>query len=86
MKTSMYKPKPIDTSDIQLPAELDELVEKMSENVHDLWASARISQGWKYGKKRNDKEKTHPCLVPYNDLPEVGTLKLILKLGFKINR
>lgn len=96
MKTAMYKPQPIDTSDVQLPYELDELVEKMSENVHDLWASARINQGWKYGEQRNDKDKTHPCLVPYNELPEdekeydrntsIGTLKLILKLGFKISR
>lgn len=40
--------------------------------------------------------KTHPCLVPYEDLPEeereydrntsVGTLKLIMKLGFTIKK
>lgn len=38
----------------------------------------------------------HPCLIPYEELPEVekaydrdtalGTLKLILKLGFKIEK
>ncbi|MBR5780829.1 MAG: Ryanodine receptor Ryr, partial [Bacteroidales bacterium] len=41
-----------------------------------------------------DTLKTHPCLIPYEELPEVekaydrdtalGTLKLIKKLGFKI--
>ena len=91
-----YVPQPVDTSDIQLPQELNELVEKMAENVHEVWAQSRISQGWSYGAERNDALKQHPCLVPYNELPEVekaydrdtalGTLKLIAKLGFKISK
>ena len=91
-----YVPKPVDTSDIQLPEELNELVEKMAENVHEVWAQSRISQGWTYGAERSDALKQHPCLVSYNELPEVekaydrdtalGTLKLIAKLGFKITK
>lgn len=87
---------PIDTSDITLPEELDVLIEQMSRNVHEVWAMNRISQGWQYGKQRNDDLKQHPCLVPYDELPEservydrdtaVETLKLICKLGFKISR
>ena len=94
MKTEKYIPQPIDTSDIKLPEKLEQLVEQMSKNVHEVWAESRISQGWTYGEQRNDELKTHPCLVPYEDLPEVekdydrntsiGTIKLILKLGFKI--
>ncbi len=93
MKTT-YQPKPLDTTGIQLPAELDALVEQMAKQVHDVWAQSRMEQGWCYGEQRNDTLKTHPCLVPYEELPEVekaydrdtaiGTLKLILKLGFKI--
>lgn len=96
MKQNMYKPQPIDTNDVKLPNELEELVEQMSKNVHEVWAETRIKQGWTYGDQRNDELKTHPCLVPYEDLPEeekeydrntsIGTLKLIMKLGFKINR
>lgn len=91
-----YKPKPIDTKDIVLPTELNNLIEEMSKNVHEVWAEARISQGWTYGEERNDAEKKHPCLVPYEELSEeekeydrntsVETIKLILKLGFKITR
>ena len=91
-----YVPQPMDTSDVQLPVELDELVEKMAKNVHEVWAQSRISQGWVYGPDRSDALKTHPCLIPYEDLPEVekaydrdtalGTLKLICKLGFKISK
>ena len=94
MNAKIYVPQPIDTNDIELPAELEELVEKMSKNVHEVWAETRLKQGWTYGDQRDDKKKTHPCLVPYEDLPEeekeydrntsIGTLKLIMKLGFKI--
>ena len=96
MKRQTYSPQPIDTSDIQLPAELEELVEEMSKNVHDVWSQTRISQGWTYGEQRDDTLKKHPCLIPYEELPDseneydrntsIGTLKLILKLGFKIQR
>ena len=91
-----YIPKPAQTDDIVLSEELNGLVEAMAKNVHDVWAESRISQGWSYGPERNDELKHHPCLVPYEDLPEVekaydrdtavGTLKLICKLGFKITK
>lgn len=96
MKKEPYVPQPMDTSDVQLPQELNELVEKMAKNVHEVWAQSRISQGWTYGPERNDALKQHPCLVPYEDLPEVekaydrdtalGTLKLICRLGFTITK
>ncbi len=96
MKKNNYIPQPIDTSDIRLSEELNELIEKMAKNVHEVWAQSRIDQGWTYGEERNDTIKTHPCLVPYEELPEIekaydrdtalGTLKLICKLGFKISK
>lgn len=96
MRKDAYVPQPMDTSDVQLPQELNELVEKMARNVHEVWAQSRISQGWTWGPERSDALKHHPCLVPYEDLPEVekaydrdtalGTLKLICKLGFKITK
>jgi ryanodine receptor 2 len=96
MNAKKYIPQPIDTNDIELPVELKPLVGQMSKNVHEVWAETRIRQGWTYGEQRNDELKTHPCLVPYEELPEeekeydrntsIGTLKLIMKLGFKINK
>lgn len=89
-----YHPAPLDTTGIELPAALDDLTEQMARNVHEVWAQTRIDQGWTFGQERNDARKTHPCLVPYDRLPEeekvydrstaVGTLKLILSLGFDI--
>lgn len=91
---NVYIPHPVDTADIQLPEELESLAEEMAKNVHEVWAETRIRQGWRYGRQRDDEKKTHPCLVPYSELPEeekeydrntsVSTLKLITKLGFRI--
>ena len=91
-----YVPQPVDTSNVELPVELDELVENIAKNVHEVWAQSRMKEGWIYGEERNDVLKTHPCLIPYEELPEVekaydrdtafGTLKLITKLGFKITK
>lgn len=95
MMKKTYVPQPIDTSDVMLPEELNVLIEQMAKNVHDVWAQSRMEQGWTYGDSRNDALKHHPCLVPYDELPEVekaydrdtalGTLKLIIKLGFRIS-
>lgn len=91
-----YIPSPIDTSGITIPEELNPLLEAMAKNVHEVWAKTRIEQGWRYGPERNDNEKFHPMLIPYEELPEeekvydrgtsIETLKLIIKLGFSINR
>lgn len=91
-----YVPQPLDTSDVILPEELQPLVEQMAKNVHEVWAENRMKQGWTYGEERDDVLKTHPCLVPYETLPEeekaydrntaLGTLKLIVKMGFSISK
>ena len=96
MNKKIYVPQPMDTDDVRLPEELNGLVEEMAKNVHEVWAQSRIEQGWTYGMERSDALKHHPCLVPYEELPEVekaydrdtalGTLKLICKLGFKISK
>lgn len=89
-----YKPNPIVTDGIELSEEIMKLSERIAENVHDVWAASRMAEGWSWGKERNDALKQHPCLVPYNELPEsekeydrktsIETLKLIQKLGFII--
>ena len=96
MKTNDYIPQPIDTTGVELPQELMDLAEEMAKNVHEVWSAGRMADGWKYGAKRDDAEKTHPCLVPYEELPEsekeydrktaIGTLKFILAKGFSINK
>ena len=36
-----YIPRPVDTSAIDLPEELQQLVEQVAENVHEVWAHSR---------------------------------------------
>lgn len=94
MSNKIYIPQPIDTKDVDLTDELIPLAEQIAKNVHEVWSKGRISDGWKYGEERNDAEKLHPCLVPYEELSETEkefdrntsqeTLKLIMKLGFRI--
>lgn len=91
-----YTPNPVNTDDVELDGVLLELTEKLAENVHEMWALGRINDGWHYGEKRDDAAKTHPCLVPYSQLPDsereydrntaMSTLKLIVKLGYKIEK
>lgn len=94
MKRKEYIPQPIDTSGVELPAELMELADVIARNVHEVWAQARIREGWTYSNKRNDDKRQTPCLVDYDELNDeekaydlntaFETLRLITKLGFKI--
>jgi len=89
-----YKPQPLDTSYVSLPQELVDLSEMIARNVHEVWSKGRIDDGWTYGAERNDEAKNHPCLLPYDKLPESEkeydrrtsqeTLKMIIALGFRI--
>ena len=92
----MYVTKPIDTEKIILGKDILELSEKLAKNTHEVWAIQRIKDGWKYGEKRDDQLKTHPGIRPYEELTEeekeydrntsLETLKLIIKLGYKIEK
>ena len=93
---TQYTPRMVDTSGIDLPKELLPLIEDMARNVHEVWASNRLDDGWTYGPVRDDAAKRHPCLVPYDELPErekdydratsQETLKFILASGFHISK
>jgi hypothetical protein len=91
-----YKPEPIDTSRVVLPAEVLGLRERLAAHAHDVWARQRLQEGWTHGPQRDDTAKRHPCLVPYDQLSEsekeydrnaaLETLKLIIALGYKIQK
>jgi hypothetical protein len=89
-----YDPQPIDTSAVELPPALLEVAELLARNAHDVWAQARMADGWRWGPARNDASREHPMLRPYEELPESEkdydrraaqeTLKAIMALGFQI--
>jgi hypothetical protein len=91
-----YIPRTIDTSQVALAADLQELVERLAQNNHNHWARKRVEEGWQYGAQRNDLHKRHPDLVPYEQLPEsekeydrktvVEVIKAILALGYEVRK
>jgi hypothetical protein len=90
------EPRLIDTSHVRLTPEIQQLTERLAENVHDIWWAKRIADGWTLGPKRDGDHKQHPLLVPYAELPEseqqydrelaLATLKAIFALGYLIVR
>lgn len=41
------------------------------EQNHENWMKTKISQGWTYGPIKDFKKKTHPDLIPFDQLPEI---------------
>lgn len=37
--------------------------------MHENWMKEKLSQGWVYGEVKDVEKKTHPCLVPLDQLP-----------------
>lgn len=48
------------------------------EQNHENWMRMKVSQGWKYGKVKDFDKKTHPDLVPFDNLPEIEKKKDIM--------
>jgi hypothetical protein len=38
--------------------------------MHNSWSSEKVAAGWVYGDVKDAEKKTHPCLVPFDQLPE----------------
>ncbi|KAA0708571.1 Ryanodine receptor 3 [Triplophysa tibetana] len=91
LSQASFIPVPVDTSQIVLPPHLENVRDKLAENIHELWGMNKIELGWTYGKVRDDNKRQHPCLVDFSKLPETEknynlqmsteTLKTLLTLG-----
>ncbi|KAE9543520.1 hypothetical protein AGLY_002320 [Aphis glycines] len=90
-----FVPNPVDTSMVTLPSYIENIKDKLAENIHEMWAMNKIEAGWQYGDKRNDTRKYHPCLIQFDKLPPaekrydsqlaVQTLKTVIALGYHIS-
>lgn len=94
-----YNPDPMDLSNISLNGELEELIEMISSQVHDVWAVDKIRKvpGIKYAPANedgSDKENCSHFLLPYEMLSEddkdndrkmvLHTVKLLKRLGYRL--
>lgn len=90
-----FVPEMIDLSSIEIPQELSELTEMLAEHSHNVWAMERQSEGWTYGRERNDRKLETPDMVAYSQLPETekqydrlmagNIIKLLIASGYKIS-
>jgi hypothetical protein len=42
---------------------------------HEAWLKQKTDDGWRYGSTKDPVAKTHPCLVPYDQLPREQQVK-----------
>ena len=49
VQSNNYKPSPLDVSGMPLNDKMQELVDLLAENTHNVWAKDRIKTGWTYG-------------------------------------
>lgn len=56
---------------------------------HASWLETKINDGWIWGPTKNGELATHPCMVPFDELPPeqqikdhlfVGTVKALLRI------
>ena len=95
MQANGYKPQPLDLSSIVLSTKMEELIEILAENTHNVWAAGRIKDGFTYGVSDNIHQKRSPHLVPYAIVDESikkinrdtasETVKTLLAYGYTID-
>lgn len=39
------------------------------EQSHESWLAQKVADGWVYGEVKDEAAKTHPCCLPYAELP-----------------
>ncbi|XP_074531886.1 ryanodine receptor 2 [Halichoeres trimaculatus] len=89
-----FTPTTADISKVAFPLQLEDIREKLAENIHELRSMDKIDHGWTHGPVRDEVKRHDPCLVEFARLPEQernqnlqmaqDTLKTILAFGFHI--
>ena len=41
-----------------------------ADSSHNSWMKEKVDTGWVYGEVKDAEAKTHPCIVPFNQLPK----------------
>lgn len=49
---------------------MENIRDKLAENIHEMWAMGKIEAGWTHGERRDDTMGLHPCLTQFQNLPQ----------------
>jgi hypothetical protein len=67
-----------DAPDWQCASAADGVVQALAgatpEQLHESWCEFKRADGWTYGPVKDAGARTHPCLVPYAELPAAQRL------------
>lgn len=95
MQGNGYKPAPLDLSAITLTVKMEELVDLLAENTHNLWAKERIQNKWTYALNEDPDLLRSPHLVPYSKVDEAikkanrdtasETVRTLLVYGYNLD-
>jgi hypothetical protein len=47
-----------------------DILETLAAAAHDVFCQGKRRDGYRHGKEKSEKKKTHPLLIPYAELPE----------------
>ena len=89
-----YVPAPVDTSRVVLSDEMTRLIDRLAFNYHETLVKEHRDAGWKFGDRRDYVKRTHPGMIPYDDLTDdmkrknvrlaEEMVKAILVMGYDI--
>lgn len=48
---------------------IDSGLTALPEDSHVSWMKQKESEGWVFGEVKDPVAKTHPCMIPYSELP-----------------
>jgi hypothetical protein len=68
-QAEMYHPSEDEAIVMEVDA-FDSLCEEIAKAQHQQWVKERTDAGWRYGDQVSHKEKTHPMLRQWSDLPK----------------
>jgi class 3 adenylate cyclase/tetratricopeptide (TPR) repeat protein len=87
---------PIDTSDVQLSADVADLARRLAIENHRQWAQGKRDEGWSWGPRFHKAKKQDPALLPFEKLPEkvrarrlrasMQAAKATVKLGYQVQK
>ena len=69
-KTPIWRINFCSLPQIQLPSFVENIRDKLAENIHEMWAMGKIEAGWTFGERRDDTMGLHPCLTQFQNLPQ----------------